>query len=180
MKTFRGKVLAAILLCLAITTKTYAIDFSVTSDSNFFTLGAGLFDITDPDDISFVGLVDYRFTPRMFSGLFHERFHGMGPMAGILANTDGGFYGFGGFFLDIRWDENIIILPSLAVGGYSQNDSRDLGGVLEFKTEFYIGYKINEQNLLGVSLQHISNAAFHEDNPGVNMIFLTWSYGGGL
>ena len=170
--------LAVMLLCLVITTKTYALDFTVSSGSSFFTLGAGLFDVTEPEDISFVGLVDYRFSPRLFPGLYDERFHGVGPIAGILANTDGGFYGFGGIFLDIRWDEKIIILPSLSVGGYSQNDSKKLGGVLEFKPEFYIGYKLNAQNLVGLSLQHISNASFHNKNPGVNMIIFTWTYGG--
>ncbi len=177
MKCLSARALAVMLLCLVITTKTYALDYRLNSDSDFFTLGAGLFDVTEPDDISFVGLIDYRFSPRIFSGLYDERFHGAGLMAGILANTDSGFYGFGGLFLDIRWNEKIFILPSLSVGGYGQNHSRDLGGVLEFKPEFYIGYKLSPQNMVGLSLQHISNGGFHRKNPGVNMAIITWTFG---
>ena len=58
--------------------------------------------------------------------------------------------------------------PSFAPGYYHPGDGKDLGHVLEFKTEVQASYSISESSSLGVSYNHISNASLGDKNPGAN------------
>ena len=92
-----------------------------------------------------------------------------------MANTDGGVYGFGGLYLDVFLHRRVVITPNLAVGGYSQGDSKDLGSVIEFRSGMEIAYRFDDRSRLGVAVHHISNASIDDRNPGVNSIVLTYA-----
>jgi hypothetical protein len=62
----------------------------------------------------------------------------------------------------------MIFTPSFAPGLYTQGDGKDLGHVLEFKTELQASYSISEGSSFGVSYNHISNASLGDKNPGAN------------
>jgi len=73
----------------------------------------------------------------------------------------------------------MIITPSFSPGLYSKgsdqnrrsNDSRakkDLGHILEFKSQIDLGFDIGSFGVLSLGLSHISNADIAEKNPGVN------------
>ena len=49
------------------------------------------------------------------------------------------------------------ILPSFTPGYYEKGDGKDLGSVLEFKSEIKIGLEIFENSKLSYSYSHISN-----------------------
>ena len=58
--------------------------------------------------------------------------------------------------------------PSFAPGLYSEGDGKDLGHVLEFKTEVQVSYAFSDTSSLAVSYNHLSNASLGDKNPGAN------------
>ena len=58
--------------------------------------------------------------------------------------------------------------PSFAPGLYHKGDGKDLGHVLEFKTEVQLSYGLSENTSFGVSYNHVSNASIGDKNPGAN------------
>ena len=88
-----------------------------------------------------------------------------------MANTDGGVFGYAGLYADFRLGDHILILPSAGAGGYSEGDSKDLGGVFEFHLGATLAYIFEDDSSLGV----ISNARINESNPGVNSLLLSYS-----
>jgi hypothetical protein len=58
--------------------------------------------------------------------------------------------------------------PSFAPGLYSEGDGKDLGHILEFKTEIQASYAISKVSSFGISYNHISNASIGDKNPGAN------------
>lgn len=139
------------------------------------TVGLGAVDVLDTDALAGEGYMAYRFAPRLFADRLGDVFHGIGPMVGWRGNTDGGLFGYGDAFLDLRPSERLVLWPSVGIGGYRAGDSRDLGGVFQFHLEVFAGYRVAERHMLGVSFQHVSNAGLHEKNPGTNSIFVTYS-----
>ena len=60
------------------------------------------------------------------------------------------------------------ILPSFAPGYYEKGDGKDLGSVLEFKSEIKVGLDIFENTKLSYSYSHISNNDWGDINPGTD------------
>ena len=131
----------------------------------FLAASAGGFDIND-DDTSFEFRLEYRSDYR----LWH-----VGPMIGLMVNTDGGVYGYGGLFLDIFLGKRWVVMPNAAVGGYRRGDSKNLGSVLEFRTGVEIAYRFEDKSRLGLAFQHISNAGIDDENQGTESLVLTYA-----
>ena len=62
----------------------------------------------------------------------------------------------------------INITPSFTPGLYGEGDGKDLGHVLEFKSELQLSLDLFSNSELGFSYNHISNASLGEKNPGAN------------
>ena len=58
--------------------------------------------------------------------------------------------------------------PSFTPGLYFEGDGKDLGHVIEFKTELQISFEISSNSEFGFSYNHISNASLGNKNPGAN------------
>ena len=58
--------------------------------------------------------------------------------------------------------------PSFAPGLYHEGDGKDLGHVLEFKTEVQLSYTLSSSTSFGMSYNHVSNASLGDKNPGAN------------
>ena len=63
---------------------------------------------------------------------------------------------------------NLNITPSFSPGLYGEGDGKDLGHVLEFKSELQLSLDLFSNSQLGFSYNHISNASLGEKNPGAN------------
>lgn len=129
-------------------------------------VSAGSFDVLDNDNSTNFG-IEYR------GDSFYK---GLGPIAGVTGNTDGGWLGYTGFNWDFFVAQNCVITPSLAVAGYSQGDSKDLGGALEFRSGIETSYRFDNQQRVGVAFHHISNAGIYDHNPGVETLMATYSF----
>lgn len=136
---------------------------------SYLDLGAGIFDLLGESDNgnkkSAVGRVEFRYGEKLFA---------IGPLIGLMANTDGGVFGYVGVYSDIRLDR-FVLTPIAAAGGYHQGDSKFLGGTFQFRIGLGLAYEFADNSRFGVRLDHISNARLHEHNPGEEELLLTYS-----
>ena len=134
-------------------------------DPAFLAVSAGGFDIND-DDTAGEFRIEYRSDRKV---LFLK------PMIGLMLNTDGGVYGYGGINLDIFLGRRWVVMPNFAIGGYRRGSSKDLGSVIEFRSGLEIAYRLDDRSRLGVAFQHISNAGISNNNQGTESLVLTYS-----
>ncbi|CAB1275560.1 acyloxyacyl hydrolase [Candidatus Nitrosacidococcus tergens] len=109
---------------------------------------------------------------------FGKKFFGIvAPMAGIMANTDGGVFGYGGIYGDYKF-YNFVITPFFSIGGYSQGGSKDLGGIFNFHEGIEFAYEfdhgVTAGHRVGFRFGHISSAGINKRNPGENQIMFIY------
>ena len=63
---------------------------------------------------------------------------------------------------------SLNITPSFTPGLYHEGDGKDLGHMLEFKSEVQLSIDFSQSSKLGFSYNHISNASLGDKNPGAN------------
>jgi hypothetical protein len=89
------------------------------------------------------------------------------PITGMFVTEKSAAYLYTGF----EWNVNMGALtftPSFTPGFYHEGDGKDLGHVVEFKSEVQFSYAFSENSKLGVSYNHLSNASIGDKNPGAN------------
>ena len=89
------------------------------------------------------------------------------PITGGFVTENSAAYIYSG----IEWNVDMgsfEFTPSFAPGLYHEGDGKDLGHVLEFKTEVQLSYKISKDTNFGISYNHVSNASLGDKNPGAN------------
>jgi hypothetical protein len=67
------------------------------------------------------------------------------------------------------------VTPLLAIGGYGEGSSKDLGGVFQFRQSLDLAYRFANGHRLGIRVAHISNGSIHDSNPGEEELLLTYS-----
>lgn len=112
-----------------------------------------------------------------FVGEYHfgGKFYTIGPLLGLSVNTDGGVYGYGGIYTSLALGE-VLLTPFFTVGGYAQNDSKDLGSVVQFQSGIEGAYGFDYGGRLGVRFSHISNGGVKDKNPGAEILLLSYSH----
>lgn len=151
--------LSALLLSTTLATAAQAQDY--------LSANLGYYDIVrDKHDAAQFGL-EYRF------GDIGYNFH---PIAGAFITSDDSKYAYAG----LNWNAALIqnrlyLVPSFAVGAYSQGDGKDLGGTLEFRSGIELDYQFDNAQQLGIAFNHISNASIYDHNPGVETLMVTYS-----
>ncbi|MBK1698879.1 acyloxyacyl hydrolase [Rhodovibrio salinarum] len=166
-----------LLLGLAAAGPVVAQDAEPLPTRDHLQLGVGMFDVFDQEHEAVDFGAIYRPGVRYLTMDAEpgDIWRGVGPQIGARINTDGGALGHVGLYLDIRPFENIVIWPGTNVAVWEEGDSRDLGGTLEFMSELYVGYRLPWDDLVGVSLQHVSNAHLHDENPGSDSLMATYT-----
>ena len=127
---------------------------------NFFT---GMFDFSDDGKKStLVGIQHQN------ENLFKDTFIGtISPVTGFLVTGDTATYLYTGVQADYNLGK-INLTPSFTPGLYGQGDGKDLGHLVEFKSELQLSFDLFKDSELGFSYNHISNASLGEKNPGAN------------
>jgi hypothetical protein len=140
-------------------TKLFAADNN-SHQYNFFT---GNFDFSD--DKQAAVLVGFQ---HQNENLERDTFLGnISPITGGFVTENSAAYIYTGF----EWNVEIgglTFTPSFAPGLYHKGDGKDLGHVLEFKSEIQFSYEVSENSKIGVSYNHVSNASIGSKNPGAN------------
>lgn len=136
--------------------------------ADLLQLGAGAFAAVkqrDRPDRAGEGRIEYRsgFT------VWH-----VGPLAGLMVNSNGGVFAYVALYLDIRigpW----TLTPAFGGGYYGKGKGKELGGEAEFHGGLDLGYRLANGHRLGIKVTHVSNGNTQERNPGTESVLLTWS-----
>ena len=100
--------------------------------------------------------------------LYRDTFLGnISPITGGFLTENSALYAYTG----IEWNFDlgpINFTPSFAPGLYGEGNGKDLGHILEFKSEVQASWNLSENSELGMSYNHISNASLGTKNPGAN------------
>ena len=91
----------------------------------------------------------------------------LSPITGALITADNAGYLYTGVQAQYKIG-GLNFTPSFTPGLYHEGDGKDLGHVIEFKTELQISLKTSETSQFGFSYNHISNASLGDKNPGAN------------
>lgn len=146
------KLLAMSALALALSSTA-----AHAGDERYLTLGVGVFDIIHDEPASTEFRLEYRHN-NIWKSLY--------PSLGVMVNTDDAVYGVFSLNYDFYLHEHIVLTPYTGVGVYEENDSKDLGGPIEFRSGVELAYEADNGTRLGVNFSHMSNASIYEDNPG--------------
>ena len=127
---------------------------------NFYT---GMFDFSD--DGQRAGLFGMQ---HQNENLTRNSFLGtISPVTGFLITENNAGYIYTGIQAQYNLGK-LNITPSFTPGLYGEGDGKDLGHVLEFKSELQLSLDLFTNSKLGFSYNHISNASIGEKNPGAN------------
>ena len=141
----------------------------VNKEMSFYT---GTFDVIDKegDDQTTLFGIEHK-NPDLFRDTFLGKFK---PLTGGFITGDSSVYLYTG--VEGQYGLGPIkILPSFAPGFYEKGDGKDLGGILEFKSEIKLGLDIFENSKLSYSYSHISNNNWGDTNPGTDNQQITFS-----
>ena len=136
------------------------------TELNLFT---GIFDFSDhKQKAGIIGLQHQN------DDLFRETFLGkLSPITGGFLTENNSFYVYTG--AQTEFDVGLFtITPSFAPGYYNSGDGKDLGHVLEFKSEIQMSLNLSDSTEFGMSYNHISNASLGDKNPGANSYMINF------
>ena len=132
----------------------------------------GTFDVIDKegDDQTSLFGIEHK-NPNLFRDTFLGKFK---PVTGAFVTGDSSVYLYTG--VEGQYGIGPLkILPSFAPGYYEKGDGKDLGSVLEFKSEIKVGLELFENSKLSYSYSHISNNDWGDTNPGTDNQQITFS-----
>jgi lipid A 3-O-deacylase len=151
--------LSLLLAIFLMATKLFAAD-NTSHQYNYFT---GNFDFSD--DKQAAKLLGFQ---HQNENLNRDTFFGnISPITGGFITENSAVYIYTGF----EWNVDMGALtftPSFAPGLYHKGNGKDLGHVLEFKSEVQLSLDLSQSTKLGVSYNHVSNASLGNKNPGAN------------
>ena len=130
------------------------------------TIGIGAFDAVKTDPASAEIRAEYRSGRKL---LF------LGPIVGVMANSDGGVFGYGGFYFEFQWTDRVVFTPAAGVAAYHSGDGKPLGGTFQFYLGIDVAYRFDNNTRLGLKVGHISNADIHNENDGAESVLLTYT-----
>ena len=91
----------------------------------------------------------------------------LSPITGGFLTENSATY----IYTGVEWNFDlgpINFTPSFAPGLYGEGGGKDLGHILEFKSEVQASYNFSNTSSMGMSYNHISNASIGTKNPGAN------------
>ena len=136
---------------------------------SFYT---GTFDVIDKegDDKTTLFGIEHK-NPDLFRDTLLGKFK---PVSGAFITGNSSLYLYTG--IEGQYGLGPLkILPSFTPGYYEKGDGKDLGSVLEFKSEIKFGLDIFENSKLSYSYSHISNNDWGDTNPGTDNQQITFS-----
>jgi len=138
-------------------------EIKLNQSNNALSIYSGMFDFSDDGKRSTLIGVQHQ-----NENLNRDTFLGnLSPITGALITADNAGYIYTGIQAQYKLG-NLNITPSFTPGLYHEGDGKDLGHILEFKSEVQISLDLFKNSELGFSYNHISNASLGDKNPGAN------------
>ena len=163
----------------------FFLQSSFVSAQGYDVYGIGMYDVKF-DGSSSNYATDIRFERRYDNTLVdigpeEDNFFYLKPFVGLEVTTDSALYVLGGIYLEDNLGKLLTgnqnkwnFTPSFGLGYYDDGDGKKLGNKLEFRTTLEISYQLKNDDRIGISLGHISNANIGDKNPGVEIISLSY------
>ena len=161
MKVIRPILLVAFLLFFPYQLKSDELKkLPNEHEINFYS---GMFDFSDNGKKSAIIGMQHQnenLTRKSFLGT-------LSPITGAMITADNAVYFYTGIQAQYKIGK-INLTPSFTPGIYEKGNGKDLGHVVEFKSEVQLSLNLFENSQFGMSYNHISNASLGEKNPGAN------------
>jgi len=159
-------ILKNFLISILLVLLTFSISAEEIKDNNLnnkFSVYSGVFDFSDDGKSS--TLIGFQ---HQNENLNRDTFLGnLSPITGVMITADNAGYIYTG--VQAKYKIGILnITPSFTPGLYHEGDGKDLGHLLEFKSEVQLSLDLSKSSKLGFSYNHISNASLGDKNPGAN------------
>ena len=158
-----NRFLFSIILIFGLTSIGLAEEEKLQSPNTQLNMYSGMFDFSDAKQRAV--LVGFQ---HQNEELYRETFLGtLSPITGGFVTENAALYAYTG----VEWNFDlgpINFTPSFAPGLYGEGNGKDLGHILEFKSEVQASFNLSENSQLGMSYNHISNASLGDKNPGAN------------
>jgi len=128
-----------------------------------FNVYTGMFDFSDEGKRAI--LIGFQ---HQNENLNRDTFLGnLSPITGGMITADSASYIYTGVQAQYKLGA-INFTPSFAPGLYFEGDGKDLGHIIEFKSELQFSFNVFQNSELGFSYNHLSNASLGDKNPGAN------------
>ena len=159
-------------LLIIFVTALWAYSANANESGNELSVYTGTFDLIDKegdDQTNLFGLEHKN--PNLFRNTFLGK---ISPVSGGFMTGDSSVYLYTG--VEGQYGIGPLkIMPSFTPGYYEKGNGKDLGSVLEFKSEIKLGLEIFENSKIGYSYSHISNNDWGDSNPGTDNQQITFS-----
>ena len=156
------KIIICVLYCI-FAFSSHADEKIISNQNTEFSFYTGTFDFSDDGKKSTLIGIEHQ-----NEDLNRDTFLGnLSPITGILITADNAGYIYTG--VEAQYKIGLLNFnPSFTPGLYHEGDGKDLGHVLEFKSELQFSFDLSNKSQLGFSYNHISNASIGDKNPGAN------------
>ncbi|MFO7965792.1 MAG: acyloxyacyl hydrolase [Desulfobacterales bacterium] len=151
-----------VLFCLAIVLLC-ACRAQGGGDNHLLGLGMGSIGVLDHTKVLF-GSLEYR--PNI-------QFYKFKPWFSLEAGHHL-FYLSTGVLIDFRLSRRLLFTPGFGAGVYTDDREIDLGHMLEFQSSAEISYRFDNAARLALCYGHISNAGIDTNNPGTEMLKISY------
>ena len=140
-----------------------ADEINIVEKNTEFNIYSGMFDFSDDGKRS--ALIGFQ---HQNENLNRDTFLGnLSPITGFMITADSAGYIYTGIQAQYKVGA-LNIVPSFTPGLYHEGNGKDLGHLLEFKSEIQLSLDLSKTSELGLSYNHISNASLGDKNPGAN------------
>ena len=155
-----------VLISLILIFFTLSASSEELNEKNFdteFNVYTGMFDFSDDGKKSTLLGFEHQ-----NENLNRDTFLGnLSPITGALITADAAGYLYTGVQAQYKLGA-LNITPSFTPGLYFEGEGKDLGHLIEFKSELQFSLNLSNTSELGFSYNHISNASLGDKNPGAN------------
>lgn len=145
------------MLATAVLAVLFYSPAAMADDPDYLVIGGGWYDFNDNEQ-AFDFRAEYRSDYKLLG--FAK------PWVGIEATSDQAAYGVGGILVDLYFGRRWVFTPSFGVGAYADGSGKDLGHMIEFRSQVEFGYRFDDRSRVSLAVSHISNASLGDINPG--------------
>ena len=157
------KKLSLFIVVLLSATNLFAVE-ELKNNSHQLNFYTGNFDFSDDKQSAY--LIGFQ---HQDDNLNRDTFLGnVSPITGGFITENSAAYIYTGIEWNVDMGNKLSFTPSFTPGLYHEGDGKDLGHVLEFKSEVQLSYSASGNTSFGVSYNHVSNASLGDKNPGAN------------
>ena len=174
---YRALVNVILLLCIFLSPSAHS------NGTNIF--GVGIFDVKF-DGSATDQSADFRYEYRSDRSILdigpqEDNFFFLKPFFGAELTNDSASYFLTGIYVEDNLgqlldgeESKFYFTPSFGVGLYNDGSGKNLGNDIQFRTSLEVSYKLENQNRIGLSFSHISNANIGDKNPGVEILSISY------